>query len=67
MNFTKPTQLKILLKKTGKNAKKMKTAKIGLTVCFLHHDKNLDHYQYEQSKDKTKTDKKEKTANFQNV
>ena len=45
----------------------MKTAKIGLTICFLHHDKNLDHYQYEQSKDKTKTDKKEKTANFQNV
>lgn len=42
----------------------MKTTKVGLTICYLHHDKNLDHYQYEEKKNKTKKDKKEKHSNF---
>ena len=45
----------------------MKTTKIGLTICYLHHDKNLDHYQYEVKKSKKKKEKNEKNLTFLNV
>ena len=48
INFNKPTYIKILLQKTGKNAKKLKTTKLGLSLNFLHSDKNLKYYQISQ-------------------
>jgi hypothetical protein len=35
LNFTAPTSLKIILQKTGKNLKKIKETRLGLSVCFL--------------------------------
>ncbi len=44
INITQPVSLKIILIKTGKNAKKYRNAKIGITFLYLHGDKKIDFY-----------------------
>lgn len=38
LNFSSPTSLKIILQKSGKNLKKLKDAKLGLSLCYLKPD-----------------------------
>ena len=49
MNLKEPTNLKIILKKTGKNAKKLKSTKIGLSYTFLNNNKFIEHYEVDTS------------------
>lgn len=42
LNFQSPTSLKIILQKTGKNLKKLKDSKLGLSICYLKIDSEND-------------------------
>lgn len=40
--------MKVIIQKTGKNAKKFRNAKIGLTLLYLHGEKKVDFYANEK-------------------
>ena len=61
LTFTEPTYLKIVLSKTGRNAKKTKNTKLGLSYSYAAiNNKNVSYYEKDQIKKSQKyEDKKE--------
>lgn len=50
INFKEPTLFKVILQKVGKNAKKLKNVRLGLSYIYLHNQKNIEYYQIESKK-----------------
>lgn len=63
LTFTEPTYVKIVLTKTGKNAKKTKNSRIGLSYTYAAiNNKNVSYYENDRIKKPQKfEDKKEET------